>query len=138
MIAAYPTPMTRWYMRNNASGALLAQYVAADALANEAFKASDSLQVEITRIVVCNTGAGSANFSLFHDDTGSSSFVTGTALYYAVPVSNAAAPLEIFTEGPNGGIHMAKGAQLGVTDSSSGDLTVSIYGLTQQAFEGRR
>lgn len=125
-------------MNYNASASLLAQYTAADALANEVFKASDSLQAEITRIVICNTGAGSANASIFHDDSGSSSFVAGTALLFAVPVTNGAAPLEIYTQGPNGGFHIAKGGQIGFTDSSSGDLTISIYGMTQTAFEGRR
>ena len=71
---------------NNASGSLLAQYTASDALANEVLAASADLRLEVTRIVICNTSGAGVAASLFHDDSGTSTFGTGTALLYAKQV----------------------------------------------------
>lgn len=123
-------------MNFNASGQLLAQYTASDALANQVFQAAN-LRAEITRVVICNTSAGAVAASLFHDDAGGSTFNNTTALLFAknVPANDY---IEITTEGANGGLHIKRGGQLGFTDASSGGLTISIYGLTQQAFQGQR
>lgn len=117
-------------MELNASGTLLAQHSATTALAELAFQANAQLNVEVTKIVICNTTAGAIAASLFHDDTGSNNFVAGTALLFAknIPANDY---LILDTNGPNNGFHLAKGAQIGITDPSSGGLTFSIYGITQ-------
>ncbi len=120
-------------MENNASAALLAQYQASGAGAALLFQAHPELGVEITRIVICNTTASPVSFSLFHDDSGSSTFDATTALVFAKPLAANDFVTVFHTEGPNGGLHLSKGAQLGFTDPSSGDLTVSVYGITQVA-----
>jgi hypothetical protein len=117
-------------MELNASGSLLAQYQAADASAASVLSADASLQIEVTRIIIANTSASGVAASLFQDDSGSASFTTATALMYAksVPANDY---LEFLTQGPNGGIHLRKGGSIGFTDASSGDLTISIYGISQ-------
>lgn len=124
-------------MNNNASGSLLAQYSAADALANVVFTAPASLQVEVTRVIICNTSASPVAASLFHDDTGGAGLGTANALLFAkaIPANDY---LDLRIEGVNGGLHVSKGGRLGFTDASSGDLTISIYGITQQAVQGQR
>lgn len=124
-------------MTFNANGQLLAQYTASDALANLVLSSDANLRTEITRVVICNTSASPVAASLFHDDAGGSTFNTTTALLFAksIPANDY---LDIRTEGANGGLHLSKGGQIGFTDASSGDLTISIYGITQQAFQGKR
>lgn len=124
-------------MNINASGSLLAQYSASDALANTVFTAPSSLQVEVTRIIICNTSALAVAASLFHDDTGSAALNGTNALLFAKSVQ-ANDYLDIRIEGVNGGLHVKKGGRIGFTDASSGDLTISIYGITQQAVQGQR
>lgn len=116
-------------MELNASGTLLAQYTAGDSAANSVLVSDDNLQMEVTRIIICNTSASPVAASLFQDNTGTT-YATTTALMYAKPVP-ANDYLDIFTSGPNGGIHLGKGGSIGFTDASSGDLTISIYGISQ-------
>jgi hypothetical protein len=117
-------------MELNASGLLLAQYTAPDAAANSVLVADPSLQIEVTRIIITNTSASPVAASLFQDDSGGASFTTATALMFgkSVPANDY---IEIFTQGPNGGIHLKKGGAIGFTDASSGDLTIHIYGMSQ-------
>lgn len=122
-------------MENNASATLLAQYTASDALANTVFTAA-GVQVEVTRVVVCNTSASPVAFSIFHDNTGSATHDATTALYFGKSLAaNDSFTLEI--TGPNGGIHIKSGGTIGFTDASSGDLTLSLYGISQ-SIAGRR
>lgn len=116
-------------MELNASGSLLAQYTALDAAANSVLVADASLQIEVTRIIICNTSAAPVAASLFQHDSGVS-YTVNTALMYGktVPANDY---IEVFTSGPNGGIHLGKGGSIGFTDASSGDLTISIYGMSQ-------
>lgn len=122
-------------MENNASATLLAQYTAADAVANTVYTAQ-GLQAEITRVIVCNTSASPVAFSLFHDNSGSVTHDATTALYFGKSVAaNDSFTLEI--TGPNGGIHIKSGGTIGFADDSGGDLTLSLYGITQLT-AGRR
>lgn len=120
-------------MNLNASGSLLSQYTAVDALSNTVLQAAADLQVEVTRIVICNTSAAPVACDLYHDDVGAG-YTVGNALLYgkSIPANEF---LMITTEGPNGGLHVRKGGAIGFKDASSGDLTISIYGITNNAFQ---
>lgn len=116
-------------MNQNVSGSLLAQYTAGDALANTVYTPPSNLRVEITRVVICNTTGGAGAASLFHDDDGTT-YNNTTALMFAENVA-ANSRVELFTQGPNGGIHVSKNGTIGFTDSLAGGLTISIYGISQ-------
>lgn len=83
---------------------------------------------EITRIVVCNTSVGSANFSLFHDDDGTS-YGAGTALYWANALAAGATQVIDF-QAAGGGLSIKVGGTLGIQTSVASALTFTIYGVT--------
>lgn len=83
---------------------------------------------EITRIHVCNTGAGAATFRLFHDDAGVPTFDETTALYWDknVPAGDV---VVIEAQSENSGIMVKKGGQIGVRTNTADDLTFTLYGV---------
>jgi len=89
------------------------------------------LNAEITLIVVCNTSAESANFSLFHDNAGTEIFNEATALYFGKAVA-AGESMFIAIPSPNSGVAVKSGGQIGVQTSVADALTFTFYGITQQ------
>lgn len=114
-------------MSGFASGSLLAQVRPGVTTAVEAFAAT--LRTEVMRIVVCNTTGSAANFSLFHDDAGGSTFDQTTALHYVQSVP-ANSTIEIVADAIGGGIMLNIDGQIGVQSGTASALTYSIYGVT--------
>ena len=110
-----------------ASGSQLAQSRPADSTATTAFTAS--IPTEITRIVVCNTTGTGADYSIFHDDDGTT-YDQGTALFYEVTVAANSTDLIDFG-GMGGGIHVRKGGSVGVKTGTGSAITFTLYGITQ-------
>ena len=114
----------------NAQGALLAQVRPSVTSAVLGFAAQ--LRTEITLIVISNTTASAVNFSLYHDDNGTTYDQT-TALYYAVQVAANSTEL-IQIASPNAGILLSSGGNLGVQSSTANALNFSIYGVTNRIY----
>lgn len=88
------------------------------------------LNLEITLIVVCNTTAAPAAFSIYHDDAGST-YSQATALYYGkVLAANDTVLIAIPSQ--NSGIAVKPGGNIGVQSSVASALNFTIYGVTQQ------
>lgn len=119
----------------NAEGKLLSQMRPSGTTAVQAYQsppaaASKGLRTEITFIVICNTTASPASFSLYHHDSGTTYDQT-TALFYAVIVPANTTTL-IETQTTNGGIAIKPGGTVGIQTSVASALTFSLYGVTQQ------
>lgn len=85
---------------------------------------------EITRIQVCNITAGSAYFSIYHDDSGST-YGTATALVFGKLISgNGTEVLEAASQGS--GITVRAGGTIGVQTASANHCNFTIYGIVQQ------
>ena len=95
-----------------------------------------SVTTEVSLIHVVNSSDASANFSLFHDDDGST-FNETTTLYWEHAIA-ANTTFRIAAPSVGAGIMMAAGGTLGVTSSVVGALTISIYGTTARitGYEG--
>ena len=83
--------------------------------------------IEITRLVIANTTASSAKFSVYHDDDGTTYDQT-TALYYSVAISaNTTTVIEAQSE--NSGITISPGGALAVQTDTGSALTFTLYGV---------
>jgi len=111
-----------------AAGSQLAQSRPSGTTATSIFTAS--IVTEISLIVVCNTTASSADFSIYHDDDGSTADQT-TALFYAVPVAGNTT-VTISSDSIGAGLQMAATAQLSVQTSVANALTFTVYGVTEE------
>lgn len=112
-----------------ASGFQVAQSRPSGTSAVSAYTAS--LRTEISLVNVCNTTSSPANFSLYHDDDGST-FDETSALHYAQLVpANTTVRIEFNAAG--GGLMVSEDGQIGVQTSVANALTFSIYGITQEA-----
>lgn len=87
-----------------------------------------ALQTELTHIVVCNTTASLVDFSIYHDDDGST-FDQSTALYYETTIE-ANTSERISARTINAGISIKKGGQIAVQSSTASALTFTGYGIT--------
>lgn len=110
---------------NFASGSQLAQARPAGTAAVSAYTAT--LRTEINLIVIANTTGSSANFSIYHDDDGST-FDASTALYEANALA-ANTSLRLVFE-PGSGIMVNRGGQIGIKSGTGNALTFTIYGTT--------
>ena len=108
-----------------ASSFLAAQSRPSDTAANSIFTAD--MSTEITMILVCNTTGSAANFSLYHDDNGTT-FDQSTALYYQKSV--AANDTFIFKAESLNQLTVSEGGQIAVQSSAASALTFSIYAIT--------
>lgn len=88
-----------------------------------------SIRTEITLIVVCNTTGTAADFSIFHDDDGST-FDQTTALHYAESLAaNTSTRIEFAS--PGSGLMVSVGGQIGVQTGTADALTFTVYGVTE-------
>lgn len=113
-------------MTDLARSVQLAQIRPANTSTNVAYTAD--ITTEITLIKICNTTALMANFSLYHDDFGSS-FNNDTALYLNHVVgANDTKVIELKHAG--GGISISPGGSVGIQSSVSGAINFTMYGKT--------
>lgn len=85
---------------------------------------------EITRIQVTNVTANNIDYSLFHDDTGTT-YGTTTALVFNKQVSGKSVDvIEAASQGS--GITVAKGGSIGVSASGANHLNFTVYGVVQK------
>ena len=108
-----------------ASGFQIAQSRPSGTSATSVYTAS--MRTEITRIVVANTTGSAANYSLYHDDDGST-FDQTTALYYTVSL---AANTSVELIGAAAGLFVSKSGQIAVQTGTGSALTFTIYGVTE-------
>lgn len=113
----------------NAEGSQLAQIRPSGTAAVLAY-ANGRLNAEITLIVVCNTTASPVNFSIFHDNDGTT-FDQSTALYYAKSLAANDTALLPF-HSPNAGLAVRPSGNIGVQTSTANALNFTLYGVTQQ------
>jgi len=124
--AAAPRTINR-FMLSLASGEQLAQSRPSGTTAVSAFTAS--LVTEVTLIAICNTTAGAVNYSLYHDDDGST-FDQTTALHYSQSIS-ANSTVYVGAESIGAGIVVKPDGQIGIQTSSANALTFTLYGVTE-------
>lgn len=110
-------------------GGLLAQLRPGTTTATTAFTAR--MRTEIKKVIVCNTSGGSADYSIFHDDDGTTYDQT-TALYYTKTLATKTSDV-INAEDFAGGISVSNGGTIGVQSSTASALTFSFYGSVQEA-----
>ena len=111
---------------NFASGSQLSQIRPSATTAENAYTAA--IHTEVSRIIICNTTGTPANFSLYHDDDGST-FDESTAIYEEKPVP-ANDSIEIKSEATGSGLMVSVGGQVGIKSGTANALTFSIYGTT--------
>lgn len=112
---------------NLAAGSQLVQSRPSGTTATSVYTAS--LATEISLIVVCNTTASNSDFSLYHDDDGST-FDQTSALFYAVPVAGNTT-VTISSDSIGAGLQVAASGQIAVQTSVANALTFTIYGTTE-------
>lgn len=110
-------------------GGLIAQTTPATTTAQTAFTAI--MRTEIKKIVVCNVSGGNADYSIYHDDDGTT-YNTTTALWYTKTLATKTTDV-INAEDFAGGISVSAGGSMGVQTSTASALTFSFYGTTQVA-----
>lgn len=111
-----------------AAGSQLAQNRPSGTTAVSAFTAS--LRTEVTAIWIANTSAAAAEYSLYHDDDGST-FDQTTALAYSVVIP-ANSTVLITADQLGGGIAVSKDGQIGIQTDTSNALTFTLYGVVEQ------
>ncbi len=87
-----------------------------------------SVDTEITLVVICNTTAADANFSVYHDDDGTI-FDDDTALYklQLVPARDT---IEIELSHAGAGISVASGGSIAVASDTADAINFTLYGIT--------
>lgn len=113
---------------SNASGTLLAQYTAGDAAVNNIYTAPTNMRIEVTRVQVVNRDAGAQIFELYHNNAGGGFTNANMIAMHSIPATDT---WNLVTQGPNGGLQLERGATLGFQDPTSGDLTITVYGIAQ-------
>lgn len=108
-------------------GAQLAQVRPGTTAAATAFTAL--MRTEVKKIVVCNTSGGNADYSIFHDDDGTT-FNQTTALFYTKTLATKSTDV-INAEDFASGVSIATGGAIGVQSSVADALTFTLYGATQ-------
>lgn len=88
--------------------------------------ATAGMTAVVKSVLVCNTTASAAVFSLYHDVNGYSSYTTATALFYQVSIpANSSVVYNFFLA-----IGTSTG-QLGVQSGTASALTITAYGAEQ-------
>ena len=114
--------------RSELFGGKLAAYFAATTAAQTVFTALAT--TEITRIHVCNITNNNADYSLFHDDSGST-YSTATALVWNKQVSGKdVGVIEAASQGS--GITLQKNGTLGISASAASHFNITVYGIVQK------
>ena len=106
-------------------GSQLAQTRPANTTAATAYTATRA--TEVTRIIVANSSTAT-QFSLFHDDDGST-YSQATALFYTVAIEANSTVDVVFADG-YGGIVVSPSGTIGVKTEAANNLTFTVYGVT--------
>lgn len=80
--------------------------------------------ITVYRIVVSNTSAASANYSIYHD-ADAATFDQTTALMYTIPLGSGATEMIDFD---TGGVVVRQPGHIGVQTSVASALTFTLYG----------
>ena len=112
-----------------ARAAQLAQLRPAGTTAVTAYAAPVVQNVEITRLVICNTTGTAANASVYHDDNGST-YDESTALRFGlnIPANDA---VELAAEALGVGYVISGGGSFGVQSDTTDALTFTLYGAVE-------
>ena len=114
--------------RSQLFGGKLAAHFAATTAAQTVFTAPAT--TEVTRIQICNITNNNAEYSLFHDDTGST-YSTATALAWNKQINGK--NVEVIEAASQGsGITLQKNGTLGISCNSANHFNITIYGIVQK------
>jgi hypothetical protein len=114
--------------RSQLFGGKLASTFAATTAAQTLFTALAT--TEITRIQIANVTNNNADYSLFHDDVGTT-YGTDTALVFNKQISGKG--VEVIEAASQGsGITVAKGGSIGVKASAASHFNFTVYGIVQK------
>lgn len=120
-----PSHFKKSFTMTPASGEQLAQSRPSGTSAVSVYTASH--RTEFTLIVVANTTGTAADFSIYHDDDGST-FNATTALYESVSLAANESLRLVFEVGS--GIMVKQDGQIGVKTGTADALTFTFYGTT--------
>lgn len=97
----------------------------------------DGPQMDILAIVVCNTSASPADFSLCHDldAAGTGSYDKSNALYWDKTVGANDTFIAWQAQHPGGGLSVGKQGALGVATGTADALTFTAYVMTSAVQE---
>ena len=110
-----------------APGSLLAQV---QTTAGPSLAYSAAYQTEITRIVVASVISTNDKFSLYHDD-GGRNYSSINALFVNNIISSGQTIHPVISYFDGGGLSVKSGGTIGASSSSTGAITISIYGVTR-------
>lgn len=111
-----------------ASGSQLAQSRPSGTTAVTLFTAT--LRSEITSLVIANTTAVAATYSIYHDNAGST-YTEATALAFGVSLA-ANTSVVVFPSPAEGcGLTLSKSGTIGIKSGTASALTFSLYGVTE-------
>lgn len=104
---------------------LLAQKRPATTSASFLYKPPTNGRAEITSLIICNTTASPATFSLYNDKDGAN-FNADTALYLGITISGNSTSFLCF----DGNLFLdTSSANLGCFSSIAGALNFTVYGI---------
>ena len=119
-------------MASNNFGQQLGQLAPADTNAASLYAPPSAYRVLITQITICNTTGTAADYSIFHDETGTTYDAT-TALTFAESLAANTSiylvGLEIWLDGANAG-------NIGVQSGTNDALTFTCYGARFPNYAG--
>ena len=123
------------YNISHAQGEILGQLRPADTVANLIYTTPE-LRTEITLILATLVpgAAATVDVSIWHDDSGSSTFDNDTIIWYETRTLLTQDPccMVLFqAQHPGSGIMMKAGAQLAVGASVADDVNFTVYGITE-------
>lgn len=120
------------YNISHAQGEILAQLRPADTVANVLYTTPE-LRTEITLLLatIRPTGAGTVNVTIWHDETGTSTFTDDTVIFHETRTLLTQTPIILQAQHPGSGIMMKPGAQLAVATSVADDVNFTAYGITE-------
>lgn len=123
------------YNISHAQGEQLAQIRPADTIANLAYTTPE-LRSEITLMLatLIPTASASVNISIWHDDSGSSTFNDDTLIWYetrTLLVQDPCCMVLFQAQHPGSGIMMKKGGQIAVGSSVANEVNFTLYGITE-------
>lgn len=111
-----------------ASGSQLAQSRPSGTSAVTLYTAT--MRTEITALVICNTTGSSANYSVYHHNTGTT-FDATTALAETVALPANTFTTIFVSNTPGCGLTVSNGGAIGIKSGTGNAITFSLYGVTE-------
>jgi hypothetical protein len=88
------------------------------------------MRTEITALIVCNTTANAATFSVYHDNDGTT-FSEETALAFSQELFPNTSTIVLAAGAPGVGVTIAAGGSLGIKSGTASAMTFTLYGVTE-------